>query len=94
MVETVLTFTFWLSLAMILYTYAGYPVLLYLAGFIFEKPVKKQPAEPFVSVIISAFNEEKAIAYGSQTVNTLLNKYSIRYIKLIMPRSHNGIAGG
>lgn len=61
MVEMCLVFLFWVSVSAILYTYLGYPVALFLIGFVLRKPVAKKPCEPFVSVVISAFNEEKAI---------------------------------
>ena len=52
---------FWLSLILILYTYAGYPLFLFLASKLFKKPVRKKANEPQVSIILAAFNEEKAI---------------------------------
>ena len=52
---------FWFSMILIFYTYLGYPILLLFAGFLFRKPVKKSVSEPSVSIVISAFNEEKAI---------------------------------
>lgn len=64
---------FWFSSAVIVYTYFGYPVLLFVISSIFPKPVKKRIQEPFVSVIISAFNEEKAIE------KKLLNLLNLNY---------------
>jgi cellulose synthase/poly-beta-1,6-N-acetylglucosamine synthase-like glycosyltransferase len=56
-------FLFWASLALVLYTYAGYPAILYVLGRIRargEAPVA--PATPpSVCLIISAFNEENVI---------------------------------
>lgn len=66
---------FWLSFLLILYTYAGYPVLLYGVAKVFKKPVHKKPAQPKVSIIISAFNEEKNIE------NKLHNLLSLDYPK-------------
>ncbi len=55
---------FWISLLFILYTYAGYPALLYLWSILFPRSVRKtrQDSVPFVSVIIAARNEEGNIA--------------------------------
>ena len=56
-------FLFWGSLALVLYTYVGYPVILYLIGRVRRRP--EVPAadagSPSVCLIISAFNEEKVI---------------------------------
>lgn len=52
---------FWISALIIVYAYFGYPLVLYAVSIFFKKPVAKQPFEPKVSVIMSAFNEEKNI---------------------------------
>ncbi len=56
-----MTFLFWLSFCGIFYAYAGYPVLLFLASKFFKRPIRKIPAQPRVSIILSAFNEESSI---------------------------------
>ncbi len=56
-------FLFWASLALVLYTYAGYPAILYVIGRLRarrETPVAPA-ATPSVCLIISAFNEEAVI---------------------------------
>lgn len=53
---------FWILVSMIIYTYFIYPALLGLMAFFLHKPVKKGSITPFVSIIISVFNEEKVIA--------------------------------
>jgi hypothetical protein len=52
---------FWLSAAVIFYVYAGYPVLLWLSGKLFERPVRLAPVEPFVSLLVAAYNEDDVI---------------------------------
>ena len=47
---------FWMSLALIWYAYAGYPLLLW--AFARRRPVQKAPWLPSVSVVIAAHNEE------------------------------------
>ena len=64
---------FWLSFVLIFYTYAGYPLLLFVISGLFQKPVKKKANEPQVSIILSAFNEEKAIE------RKLLNLLELNY---------------
>jgi poly-beta-1,6-N-acetyl-D-glucosamine synthase len=56
-------FLFWASLGLTLYTYAGYPAILYLIGRLRAR--REAPAtnsgSPSVCLIISAFNEENVI---------------------------------
>ncbi|HWP16783.1 MAG TPA: hypothetical protein VNM46_14245, partial [Xanthobacteraceae bacterium] len=56
-------FLFWASLALVLYTYAGYPAILYVIGRIRGR--RETPATPLATpsacLIISAFNEENVI---------------------------------
>lgn len=54
-------YLFYISLALIVYTYFGYPVLLGIAALVAKKPVKKAAMEPKVSIFVSAYNEEKNI---------------------------------
>ena len=52
---------FLISAGLIIYTYFGYPLLLFITGLIFKKPVNKKDYCPRVSVILSIFNEEDVI---------------------------------
>ena len=61
MVDTVLTAVFWASLALIIYTYAGYPLLVALLGTFSPRPRRDLSYRPSVSVMIAAYNEEKWI---------------------------------
>ena len=58
MAETV----FWVCLALLGYTYLGYPFLLWLWARSATRPVRKAPVVPSVSVVIAARNEEAHIA--------------------------------
>lgn len=53
---------FWLCLLFIFYTYLGYPLILWVWGKIKIRPVHKRYIEPFVSMVIAAFNEERFIS--------------------------------
>ena len=64
---------FGLSLAALVYTYAGYPVLLWLMSRLRARPVKTAPYEPFVSIIITAYNEERDLR--AKLENTLALDY-------------------
>ncbi len=52
---------FWLSLILIFYAYFGYPLLITLLSFLVNNKVNKAEIEPFVTLLITAFNEEKDI---------------------------------
>jgi len=52
---------FWGSLVGILYTYFGYPVLIYLLAKILHKPETYQTYKPSVTLLIAAYNEESVI---------------------------------
>ena len=69
MVETI----FWLSLTLLIYIYAGYPILLALLSRIKKNAPNKIEFTPSVSILIAAYNEEKDI------VATLKNKIQQNY---------------
>ncbi|PYR81226.1 MAG: glycosyltransferase family 2 protein [Acidobacteria bacterium] len=64
---------FWLSTAVLCYTYAGYPLLVMALARIRRRPVRTAPYEPAVSIIIAARNEAKSIRA------TLENKLQLHY---------------
>lgn len=53
---------FCLSLALIVYTYVGYPAVLFFLSRWFGRPVRTSEITPKLSIIIAAYNEEKDIA--------------------------------
>lgn len=53
---------FWVFVGSIVYTYAGYPALLALVGRFRRDPGPFPPAEPSVTLLIAAYNEEAEIA--------------------------------
>lgn len=54
-------FIFWISVLFIFYAYLGYPLALKILSFFRQRPVKKGDITPLVSLIITAYNEEKRI---------------------------------
>ena len=54
-------FLFWFFTALIVYTYVGYPILLFVLSTPLAQKVKKGQKLPTVSIILSAFNEEDFI---------------------------------
>ena len=73
---------FWLSSAALFYVYIGYPIVAYAISRVFPKPVRKGVFEPKVSVIITAYNEEKSIL--SKIENTLHIDYPREKLEVIV----------
>jgi len=55
-------FAFWLSVALIAYSYAGFSLLIILVARLRQRRVRQQPITPRLTLIIPVWNEEKAIA--------------------------------
>ncbi len=53
--------TFWTSAAALFYTYAGYPILVYAVSILFPKRIERAEFEPSVTVLVTAYNEERDI---------------------------------
>ena len=70
------------SVAVAVYVYAGYPLLVFLIGWLFPKVVNKGDNEPTISFIITAFNEERAIRMKLE--NTLALDYPSNKIEVIV----------
>lgn len=65
---------FWSSCAVIAFVYVGYPLVLVLMGLIYRRRVEKSDTfQPFVSIVISAFNEQEHLAA------TIANKLALEY---------------
>ncbi len=65
---------FWVSLAALLYPYLGYPLILMLLGWVRRPaPLSWAQATPRVSLIVSAYNEEKVL--GRKIANALSLDY-------------------
>ncbi len=58
MAETI----FWLSVAALFYTYVGYALLLDVVSRLRTRPVRRRDFAPSVSIIITAYNEERDLA--------------------------------
>jgi cellulose synthase/poly-beta-1,6-N-acetylglucosamine synthase-like glycosyltransferase len=53
---------FWLILGIICYTYFGYPLFILFLSLFINNRMNKKDIEPSVSLLITAYNEEKNIA--------------------------------
>jgi cellulose synthase/poly-beta-1,6-N-acetylglucosamine synthase-like glycosyltransferase len=72
----------WSSAAALLYTYAGYPLLLLVASRLRGRDVKRSPYAPSVTVIITAYNEERDLA--AKLENTLALDYPKGKLEVIV----------
>jgi len=52
---------FWISVSLVIYTYAGYPILLYLLRLFRRRPVRKGNHLPSVTLIIPVYNEQNRL---------------------------------
>lgn len=64
---------FLISILLVFYVYAGYPLAAALLGRVMSRPVRKGMCEPMVTVVIAAYNEEEAIGA------TIENKLKLDY---------------
>ncbi|HEX5705138.1 MAG TPA: glycosyltransferase family 2 protein [Pyrinomonadaceae bacterium] len=73
---------FWFGAAALIYTYAAYPVLVTLVSVLRPRRLKRGPYQPAVSVIITAYNEERDIA--GKLENTLALDYPKELLEIIV----------
>jgi cellulose synthase/poly-beta-1,6-N-acetylglucosamine synthase-like glycosyltransferase len=64
---------FWTSACLLFYTYIGYPLFVYLLSKVRPKDVKRENIEPKVTILITAYNEERDIK--AKLENTFLLDY-------------------
>ena len=75
-------FLFWVSVFLILYTYAGYPLVLFLLAHLRPKPQPYREYLPTVTLLIAAYNEEKTIA--EKLENTLSLDYPHEKLQILI----------
>lgn len=73
---------FWLSLAALIYTYIGYPIFVYVVSFLRPLKVQKSGFLPNVTVIITAYNEERDIR--AKLENTLQIDYPKNKLEILV----------
>ncbi|MGI8494593.1 MAG: glycosyltransferase family 2 protein, partial [Pyrinomonadaceae bacterium] len=82
MLEITAQIIFWTSAAALFYAYIGYPLLVYAVSRAFPGKIKKSNFEPQVSVIITAYNEERDIR--AKLENTLAIDYPAERMEIIV----------
>ena len=75
-------FLFWLSVVALVYTYVGYPVLLWGVSRLRSRAVKRGDYTPTVSVIITAYNEARDLR--AKLENTLALDYPRDKLEIIV----------
>lgn len=73
---------FWLSALALCYTYAGYPLLLALVSTLRPRPVRRNDFSASVTVIITAYNEERDLV--AKLENTLALDYPPDLLEIIV----------
>lgn len=73
---------FWLSFIFIIYSYFGYPLLLWLLSRFVGRIIDKHPITPSVSVVIAVFNEKMRICHRLD--NLLAQKYSAQQFEILV----------
>jgi cellulose synthase/poly-beta-1,6-N-acetylglucosamine synthase-like glycosyltransferase len=73
---------FWLSAAALLYTYAGYPLLVALVSSLRPRKVRRGEYQTGITVIITAYNEEGALE--AKLENTLALDYPRELFEIIV----------
>src|SRR6266849_1416307 len=60
-VSSLAAMLFWSAIALIVYVFAGYPLLLTLWGVLRPRPWRREPSEPMISIVMAAHNEAASI---------------------------------
>src|SRR3989338_5398251 len=77
-----MTFAFWFSLSMLVYIYAGYPLLVWALARVFGREVRRADITPTVSLLIPAYNEEAHIA--AKLENSLRLDYPDERLEIVV----------
>jgi cellulose synthase/poly-beta-1,6-N-acetylglucosamine synthase-like glycosyltransferase len=82
---------FWLSMAGILYTYAGYPVVMWMLSRLRPRPWTASPISPSVSIVLAVHNGETLL---SRKIDHLfgLDYHNIKEIIVVSDGSTDGTA--
>ena len=73
---------FWFGATALFYAYAGYPLLLVLVSSLRPRKVQRGESEPTITVIITAYNEERDLA--NKLENTLALDYPRELLEIIV----------
>ena len=80
--EVVMRICFWASSALLAYAYVGYPALVWLVSRLRPRAVRRADWTPTVTVIITAYNEERDLS--AKLENTLALDYPADKLEIIV----------
>jgi glycosyltransferase involved in cell wall biosynthesis len=73
---------FWISAALVVYIYFGYPLLLWVLPFFFRTSFRTKSIEPSVSLLVAAYNEAAVI--GAKIQNALSLDYPGQQLEIVV----------
>ena len=73
---------FWIAVLVPFYAYVGYPLVLLTLRLVIRRDVKKAPIEPFISLLIPAYNEADVIARKIE--NSLALNYPADRLEIVV----------
>ena len=73
---------FWLAVAALAYTFAGYPALMLVLARLVPRPVARAPIQPSVSVLIAVHDEARTIA--ARIENCLALDYPAERLEIVI----------
>lgn len=75
---------FWIAVFLIIYTYIGFPLFVVVRGLLWGRPYKSEDSAymPFISVVISAYNESQTI--GEKLDNILSLRYPREKLEVVI----------
>jgi len=73
---------FWTSALLVVFAYAGYPLVLALIARVRSRPVTRRPIQPEVTFVITAHNEERRLA--DKLRNTIALDYPRERLEIIV----------
>jgi cellulose synthase/poly-beta-1,6-N-acetylglucosamine synthase-like glycosyltransferase len=78
----VLVVVFGVMVALIVYAYAGYPLLVAIVGYTLDRRVRQGPITPPISVVIAAYDEADGI--GARIQNLLDSDYPLHRLQIVI----------
>jgi hypothetical protein len=74
---------FWLAAALVVYTYVGYPAIVWLFARLRPWTVRRHAYLPSVSVVVVAYNEEERIAARIRNLLELYDPAELREVVVV-----------
>lgn len=82
MIYSAAQIVFWTCAGLLCYVYIGYPLLVFIVSRLSPKPIVRGAFEPLVTILITAYNEERAIRRKLE--NTLEIDYPSEKLEILV----------